>query len=357
MFVLQKQQRPPRSHDNQRQMSAIAGIGAIVVPSTAGGFEITSLSAAGNARLHLQVGDRIMSIGSVATSGKTLAEVKNLILGPAGSTISMVCSALLLLDDDGAINPRFSSRRSSLVDLSTNQFLSAATPVLALHSVSLSCPRNATTAPRSRPLFPTALQPPQARIFCAEKTPYFLESHHVSDAASGLLQDDVILSFGASQLSNMPHSSAIAGATSSNIIQHCDPMCTTPFNPSHSSFQPSNPAMFTLPLLSSTALAPIFNCLWAAEGRKPRFHPKVKYQLLAEICHIFTTVSTSASVLSRWIFMNKCARSTANILVVMFCSSPIITKSRLVPEMNGCSLPRARVPNAVLPCGRYLEMI
>jgi C-terminal processing protease CtpA/Prc len=74
-------------------MSAITGIGASILPSPAGGFEISSLSATGNARLHLQVGDRIMSIGSVATSGKTDVEVKNLILGPAGSTISMVCAA------------------------------------------------------------------------------------------------------------------------------------------------------------------------------------------------------------------------------------------------------------------------
>jgi hypothetical protein len=194
-------------------------------------------------------------------------------------------SSLLLLDDDGAINPRFSSRRSSRVDLSTNQFLSAATllqldlpppqspspppprlqqPVRALLSVSLSFPLNPTTALRSRPLFPAALQPPQARIFCAEKRPYFLESHHVSDAASGLLQDDVILSFGASQLSNMPHSSAIAGTASTIIIHLCNIMCSTPLFPSNSSLQPSNPPTFTLPLSSSTALAPIFNCLWVA---------------------------------------------------------------------------------------------
>jgi hypothetical protein len=75
-------------------MSAITGIGASIIPSPAGGFEISSLSAAGNARLHLQVGDRIMSIGSVATSGRTdVEEVKSLILGPAGSTISMVRAA------------------------------------------------------------------------------------------------------------------------------------------------------------------------------------------------------------------------------------------------------------------------
>jgi C-terminal processing protease CtpA/Prc len=66
------------------------GIGATIVPSSVGGFEISSLSATGTARLHLQIGDRIMSIGSVATSGKTDDEVKALILGPAGSTISMV---------------------------------------------------------------------------------------------------------------------------------------------------------------------------------------------------------------------------------------------------------------------------
>jgi hypothetical protein len=66
------------------------GIGATIVPSAAGGFEISSLTPNGTARLHLQVGDRIMSIGSVATSGKTDEEVKSLIIGPAGSTISMV---------------------------------------------------------------------------------------------------------------------------------------------------------------------------------------------------------------------------------------------------------------------------
>ena len=71
-------------------MSATTGIGASIIPSGAGGFEITSLSATGNAAAHLQVGDRIMSIGSVVTTGKTDSEVKALILGPAGSTISMV---------------------------------------------------------------------------------------------------------------------------------------------------------------------------------------------------------------------------------------------------------------------------
>jgi len=62
----------------------------MIAPSSSGGFEISGLTPTGNARLHLQVGDRIMSIGSVATSGKTDAEVKALIIGPAGSTISMV---------------------------------------------------------------------------------------------------------------------------------------------------------------------------------------------------------------------------------------------------------------------------
>jgi hypothetical protein len=69
---------------------SITGIGATIVPSAAGGFEISSLSPNGTARAHLLVGDRIMSIGSVATSGKSDGEVKALILGPAGSTISMV---------------------------------------------------------------------------------------------------------------------------------------------------------------------------------------------------------------------------------------------------------------------------
>ena len=72
---------------------SITGIGATIVPSTAGGFEISSLSPNGTARAHLHVGDRIMSIGSVATSGKSDDEVKALILGPAGSTISMVVIA------------------------------------------------------------------------------------------------------------------------------------------------------------------------------------------------------------------------------------------------------------------------
>ena len=69
---------------------SITGIGASIKPSAAGGFEISSLSSNGTARAHLHVGDRIMSIGSVATSGKSDDEVKALILGPAGSTISMV---------------------------------------------------------------------------------------------------------------------------------------------------------------------------------------------------------------------------------------------------------------------------
>jgi hypothetical protein len=64
-----------------------------VEPSAAGGFEITSLEAAGTARLHLHVGDRIVTIGSVdITSGWSAEEVKELIRGPAGSPISMVGS-------------------------------------------------------------------------------------------------------------------------------------------------------------------------------------------------------------------------------------------------------------------------
>ncbi len=71
-------------------MSATTGIGASIAPSAAGGFEVLSLSATGNASKHLVVGDRILSIGAVATTGLSDAAVKALILGPAGSTISMV---------------------------------------------------------------------------------------------------------------------------------------------------------------------------------------------------------------------------------------------------------------------------
>ncbi len=73
----------------------LTGIGATIVSSSSGGCEITSLTSTGSARLHLQVGDRITSIGSVATSGKTDAQVKALIIGPAGSTISMVSARRL----------------------------------------------------------------------------------------------------------------------------------------------------------------------------------------------------------------------------------------------------------------------
>jgi inhibitor of KinA sporulation pathway (predicted exonuclease) len=73
----------------------LSGIGATIVPSSSGGFEIISMTATGSARLHLQVGDRIVSIGSVLTSGMTVAEVKALIVGPAGSTICMVSSRRL----------------------------------------------------------------------------------------------------------------------------------------------------------------------------------------------------------------------------------------------------------------------
>jgi C-terminal processing protease CtpA/Prc len=72
----------------------LTGIGATIVSSPLGGFEITSLTPSGSARVHLQVGDRIMSIGSAATTGKTVAEVKALITGPAGSTISMASAGL-----------------------------------------------------------------------------------------------------------------------------------------------------------------------------------------------------------------------------------------------------------------------
>jgi hypothetical protein len=64
---------------------------ATIEPSAAGGFEITSLEAAGTARLHLHVGDRIMTIGSVdITSGWSADDVRELLRGPAGSPISMV---------------------------------------------------------------------------------------------------------------------------------------------------------------------------------------------------------------------------------------------------------------------------
>jgi C-terminal processing protease CtpA/Prc len=73
----------------------LTGIGATIVPSSLGGFEVISLSPSGSARLHLQLGDRIISIESIATSGKADAEVKALITGPAGSAISMVRSRRL----------------------------------------------------------------------------------------------------------------------------------------------------------------------------------------------------------------------------------------------------------------------
>jgi C-terminal processing protease CtpA/Prc len=55
---------------------------------------ISSLSPTGNARLRLKTNDRILSIGSVPTSDVTdVEEIKRMILGPAGSLISMVCAA------------------------------------------------------------------------------------------------------------------------------------------------------------------------------------------------------------------------------------------------------------------------
>jgi hypothetical protein len=71
-----------------------SGIGASILPCPAGGFVISSLSPTGNARLHLKVNDRIMAVGSVPTFDETdVEEIKKLILGPAGSLISMVCAA------------------------------------------------------------------------------------------------------------------------------------------------------------------------------------------------------------------------------------------------------------------------
>jgi hypothetical protein len=76
-------------------MSASTGIGASILPSPAGGFQISSLSTVGTARVHLKLHDRIMSVGDIDTSGKSdVQEIKRLILGPAGSIISMVSAAL-----------------------------------------------------------------------------------------------------------------------------------------------------------------------------------------------------------------------------------------------------------------------
>jgi len=87
--------------------TSLTGIGATIVPSPAGGFQITSLVPEGSASKHLQVGDRIMSIGPIATSGKSDAEVKSLIVGPAGSAISMesviafdMWASLIIMCDD-----------------------------------------------------------------------------------------------------------------------------------------------------------------------------------------------------------------------------------------------------------------
>jgi ubiquitin len=80
-------------HSVLRLQGGMQGIGATIEPSAAGSFEITSLNAAGTARLHLHVGDRIVTIGSVnITAGWSAEDVKELIRGPAGSTIFMVGS-------------------------------------------------------------------------------------------------------------------------------------------------------------------------------------------------------------------------------------------------------------------------
>jgi hypothetical protein len=111
-------------------MSEITGIGASIKVSPFGHFEISCLAPAGNARHNLQVGDRIISIGSVTTMGKTVDEVKALILGRACSTISLVCSIAvnvnLIAIDTSMLQPC----RSSLVAPFTCPFLSHATLLL-----------------------------------------------------------------------------------------------------------------------------------------------------------------------------------------------------------------------------------
>ena len=68
---------------------SLTGIGATIGPSPDGGFQIISLAPKGSASKHLQVGDRILSIGSIDISGKSDADLKSLIVGPADSLISM----------------------------------------------------------------------------------------------------------------------------------------------------------------------------------------------------------------------------------------------------------------------------
>jgi len=84
---------------------SLTGIGATIIPSADGGFEIISLAPNGSASKHLQVGDRILMIGAVSLSGKSDAEAKSLILGPAGSAIDMesaiafaMCATMILCD-------------------------------------------------------------------------------------------------------------------------------------------------------------------------------------------------------------------------------------------------------------------
>ena len=151
-------------------MSASTGIGASIAPSAAGGFEVLSLSATGNASQHLVVGDRIMSIGAVATTGLSDAAVKALILGPAGSTISMVGplhNAATTAEVWYTFTRLFSLLRWWLVAPSTSPFLSAATPLrlprLPLPRLQVLHPSQLPTKLPSRPqLLPAARAPPSA---------------------------------------------------------------------------------------------------------------------------------------------------------------------------------------------------
>ena len=153
-------------------MSASTGIGASIAPSAAGGFEVLSLSATGNASQHLVVGDRILSIGAVATTGLSDAAVKALILGPAGSTISMV-GPLHNAETTAEVSYTFTCSFSFFllrwwfVELSTSPFLSAATPLLfplqPLPRLQLPHPPQLPTKLPSRPqLLPAARDPPSA---------------------------------------------------------------------------------------------------------------------------------------------------------------------------------------------------
>jgi hypothetical protein len=84
---------------------SLTGIGATIIPSSDGGFDVISLAPNGSASKHLQVGDRILMIGDVPLSGKSDAEVKSLILGPPGSVIDMesaiafaICATMIMCD-------------------------------------------------------------------------------------------------------------------------------------------------------------------------------------------------------------------------------------------------------------------